>query len=260
MKRRSPVPLSEIKDTIFLLKAISIKNFFTRSILGAYRCPPARAYSAGVLLLAALMSLSLAADVFTGEAFRVDRNLLKRIEGQHGKEPVQRILAWEELIRKEKNAGDLQKIEQVNRFFNRMAFVNDIDLWGVEDYWATPIEFLVKGAGDCEDFAIAKYFTLKAMGMPEEKLNIAYVKALQYNMHHVVLLYYAKAGAEPLVLDNLTGEIALAYQRIDLMPIYSFNGTGLWLAHRRGQGKLAGASSRIIPWHELMQKMAADTF
>jgi predicted transglutaminase-like cysteine proteinase len=181
---------------------------------------------------------------------------LKKAELKYGRDARQRLLSWEDLIRKDKTSSDLQKLEKVNRFFNRMEFVNDVQLWGVKDYWATPIEFISRNAGDCEDFAIAKYFTLKAMGISEKKLNITYVKALRYNMPHMVLTYYAEPGAEPLVLDNLSDAIEMASKRNDLIPIFTFNGTGLWLAHQRGQGKLAGAGSRITPWQDLLQRMS----
>jgi len=169
---------------------------------------------------------------------------------------VNRLIQWEDLIRRDKSSTDSEKLEKVNDFFNKMEFVNDIDLWGVKDYWATPVEFICRGAGDCEDFAIAKYFTLKAMGVSESKLNITYVKAIQYNMPHMILTYYKKQGAEPLILDNLIDTIEPASKRNDLVPIFTFNGTGLWLAHQRGQGKLAGSSSRITPWNDLLQRMS----
>lgn len=210
-----------------------------------------------ILLLSIILSgLVVAQPVFNGEDFRLNRDVLKKAELKYGRDARQRLLSWEDLIRKDKTSSDLQKLEKVNRFFNRMEFVNDVQLWGVKDYWATPIEFISRNAGDCEDFAIAKYFTLKAMGISEKKLNITYVKALRYNMPHMVLTYYAETGAEPLVLDNLSDAIEMASKRNDLIPIFTFNGTGLWLAHQRGQGKLAGAGSRITPWQDLLQRMS----
>lgn len=207
-------------------------------------------------LLIFLAGLIVSGPVITGENFRLNREVLRKAEIKYGKAALDRLILWEELIRSDKKTTDLQKLDKVNRFLNGMEFVSDIDLWGVKDYWATPIQFICKNAGDCEDFAIAKYFTLKAMGVAEEKLNITYVKALQYNMHHVVLTYYSKPGAEPLILDNLIDTIDKASKRTDLVPIFTFNGTGLWLAHQRGQGKLAGASSRITPWQDLLQRMS----
>jgi predicted transglutaminase-like cysteine proteinase len=208
---------------------------------------------------AVFICLAISAPVITGTVFHFDKDFLKKAEEKCGKEGPARFTEWEDLIYKDKSTSDKEKLEKANRFFNsRIMFVNDIDLWGEKDYWATPLEFLCRKAGDCEDFAIAKYFTLIAMGVPEEKLNIAYVKALQYNIAHMVLTYYSEPGAEPLVLDNLIDSIDPASRRTDLMPVFSFNGSGLWTAKQRGQGKMAGGSDRLKPWQGLLQKMSEN--
>jgi predicted transglutaminase-like cysteine proteinase len=207
------------------------------------------------LILTIFAVLAIAGPVITRENFRVDRKILERAETKYGKAARTLLLAWEDLIRQDKSSSDLAKLEKVNQFFNRLEFVSDSVHWGEKDYWATPIELLASQGGDCEDFSIAKYFTLKAMGVAEEKLNLMYVKALQYNMHHMVMTYYSKPGAEPLVLDNLVNSIKPGSERTDLMPIFSFNGTSLWLAKQRGRGKLAGSSSRVKRWRDLLQKM-----
>jgi len=200
--------------------------------------------------------VAIASAVITGDNFKISQELLKQAEVKCGKDSVTRLLAWEDLIRRLKNGPDREKLEKVNHFFNgTIMFVSDIELWGVQDYWATPYEFLCKKAGDCEDFAIAKYFTLKAMGMPEEKLNIMYVKALQLGQAHMVLAYYSEPGAEPLILDNLIDAISPGSKRTDLLPVFGFNGGGLWMAKERGKGKLAGSSDRLKPWLNLQQKM-----
>lgn len=203
--------------------------------------------------------LIIAAPVITETAFRFDKEFLKKAEEKCGIEAPARFTAWEELIHNDNSPSDSEKLAKVNHFFNsRILFVNDIELWRVQDYWATPIEFLCKKAGDCEDFAIAKYFTLKAMGVAEEKLNIAYVKAIQYNIAHMVLTYYSEPGAEPLVLDNLIDSIDPASRRTDLMPVFSFNGSGLWTAKQRGKGKQVGGADRLKPWQGLLQKMSEN--
>jgi predicted transglutaminase-like cysteine proteinase len=211
------------------------------------------------LILAVITALMIAVPVITETLFRFDKEFLKKAEEKCGNEAPALFTAWEELIHKDKSPSDREKLKKVNDFYNsRIRFVSDIDLWGVQDYWATPIEFLCKKAGDCEDFAIAKFFTLKAMGVAEEKLNIAYVKALQYNIAHMVLTYYSEPGAEPLVLDNLIDSIEPASKRTDLMPVFSFNSAGLWTAKERGKGKLAGGSDRLKPWQGLLQKMSKN--
>jgi predicted transglutaminase-like cysteine proteinase len=213
-----------------------------------------------LLVLTVFAGLVIAAPVITETVFRFDKEFLKKAEEKCGKEAPARFTAWEELIHNDKSPSDREKLSKVNHFYNsRIRFVSDIELWGAQDYWATPIEFLCKNAGDCEDFAIAKYFTLKAMGVAEEKLNIAYVKAIQYNIAHMVLTYYSEPGAEPLVLDNLIDSIDPASRRTDLMPVFSFNGSGLWTAKQRGQGKSAGSSTdRLKPWQGLLQKMSEN--
>lgn len=210
-------------------------------------------------LLVVLLLFVAAGPVVTEDTFVLDRELVKQVERKYGKEAVGRLTAWEEIIRQSRNLPEREKLARVNHFFNsRIRFANDIDVWNVQDYWATPVEFLVRGAGDCEDFAIAKYFTLRALGVVDEKLKITYVKALQYNIHHMVLSYYSDPNAEPLVLDNLIDSIVVAGKRNDLLPIFSFNGSGLWLAKQRGQGQSAGSSSRLRLWQDLQKRMAEN--
>ena len=203
-----------------------------------------------------ILGLIVTASVFTREKFRIDPKVLQKAQDKYGQEARARLVTWEDILRND-GGSDSEKLEKINSFFNKnIFFVDDINLYGVKDYWATPVEFLSRGAGDCEDFAIAKYFSLKIMGVAEEKLRIAYVKALQQNIFHMVMLYYSTPGAEPLILDNLIDSIKPASERRDLLPIFTFNGAGLWLAHDRGQGKLAGKSSRLTAWNELLQRMA----
>ena len=106
----------------------------------------------------------------------------------------------------------------VNARLNRIRFVDDAVHWGQEDYWATPAESVASDGGDCEDFSIAKYFLLKELGVPVSRLRLVYVKAIRLNQAHMVLAYYARPDAEPLVLDNLDERVRAASQRTDLVP------------------------------------------
>jgi len=170
----------------------------------------------------------------------------------------QRIQAWEAQIKASTDSSEKDKLNEVNRFFNRqIRFVDDIQLWKQNDYWATPIEMLVKGAGDCEDYSIAKYFTLRRLGIPSDKLRITYVKALNYNQAHMVLTYYASPGAEPLVLDNLINEIKPASQRKDLLPVYAFNAEGLYLP---GSNSKKSDSKKLSRWQDILKKMRTEGF
>ena len=141
-----------------------------------------------------------------------------------------RLSSWQNLLQQPGNPNELATLEKVNRFINRsVVHAEDREIWGETDYWATPLETLSRGRGDCEDFAIAKYFSLVRMGIPSAKLRLTFVKALQRQQAHMVLAYYANPSAEPLILDNLQQQISPASQRRDLLPVYAFNNHGIFL-------------------------------
>jgi len=167
----------------------------------------------------------------------------------------QRVMTWYQLINVYRDAHPYEKLVRVNNFFNRLAFVNDADLWGMEDYWATPVQMLVSNGGDCEDFSIAKYFTLRKMGIAEDKLRLTYVKALELDQAHMVLTYYPSEHSEPLILDNLNNRITPSSQRTDLKPVYSFNGEGLWLARHSGKDERVGGAARLSRWQEVVARI-----
>ena len=210
------------------------------------------------ILSALLLAALVAAPVYTGEQLVLPERTLERAEQQYGPGPRKRLLAWQELLRSDRTDNDRAKIERVNRFFNRLNFVDDALHWHKADYWATPVEFLASEGGDCEDFAIAKYFTLLDLGIDEHKLTLTYVKALKLNQAHMVLTYYPSPRAEPLVLDNLVEAILPSSERTDLLPVYSLNGSGLWLARQRGRGKMVGDSSRLQRWQEMLTRMTKE--
>nr|WP_097164839.1 transglutaminase-like cysteine peptidase [Enterobacter sp. CC120223-11] len=173
----------------------------------------------------------------------------------------QNIDAWAALVQQHAQDDIRQKLAQANQFFNaRIRFRDDKVVWQQHDYWATPVELLRKGAGDCEDFALAKYFTLRAMGVPVEQLRMTYVKSLTLNQAHMVLTWYATPDAVPLVLDNLQNAIVPATQRQDLLPVYSFNGQGLWLARPAGTSKRINDSKKLSRWQDLLARMRAEGF
>lgn len=187
--------------------------------------------------------------------------MLNKIEEKHGVSTRQRFVDWQNLIEQGKTAPELEKLRLTNDFFNQTSlFVDDNVLWKTQDYWATPFEFLIKGAGDCEDFSIAKYFTLLEMGVADEKLRVTYVKAIELNQAHMVLTYLESPQSVPLVLDNLRAEINLAIERTDLEPVYSFNGSGLWQAKIKGSGRQVGSAKNLNPWQDLKRRMLANDF
>ena len=205
------------------------------------------------LLLCAFIGISESKSVFT-----ISKETLQSVREQYGENAHKRLLVWQRLIREDASITDLEKLEKVNDFFNQMRFISDKKHWGKSDYWTTPVEFLATNHGDCEDFSLAKYFTLKAIGVPEHKLNMTYVKALRYNQAHMVVTYYGKPSAIPLVLDNIDKKIKPATKRSDLVPVFSFNGSGLWIAKARGKGKqVKGGNEKLKSWNNLLSRLPA---
>ncbi|MFG6415320.1 transglutaminase-like cysteine peptidase [Roseateles sp. DC23W] len=154
-----------------------------------------------------------------------------------------------------------QRLRDINDFFNRrLAFRDDAVTWGLPDYWASPLESLERRAGDCEDYAIAKYFSLVASGVPAARLRMVYVRARMdgRSLAHMVLAYHAQPDAEPLILDNLRTEVLPASQRPDLTPVFSFNTDGLW----QGVGQVTQGDPlvRLSLWREVVAKVRAEGF
>jgi predicted transglutaminase-like cysteine proteinase len=167
---------------------------------------------------------------------------------------------WGQLIREQRTAPIPQKVKSVNDFFNTFEFVEDRYLWGREDYWATLFETLAQSGGDCEDIAVAKYFTLSRLDIPEDRLRITYVVSLQTKKPHMVLTCDCASPSDPLVLDMVNPEVLPISRRSDLVPVYSFNRFGYWLARQEKgwQGAFLGRASKLSMWQDLLERM--DTF
>ncbi|WP_282175720.1 transglutaminase-like cysteine peptidase [Vibrio nereis] len=200
-------------------------------------------YLLAVLLLFAGSTASLALNT-------QEQRWIDAVRQTYGDRAGRRVETWRQKMSDYASLNDREKLTRVNDFFNQLYFVDDDQLWGQKDYWATPLEFLGSNAGDCEDFTIAKYFSLLELGVSDKKLRLVYVKAIDLNQFHMVLAYYSTPSSEPILLDNINPEIKLASQRRDLLPIYSFNGQNLWLMKSK-QGQLAGKSSRLSLWNDL---------
>lgn len=193
--------------------------------------------------------------------------LLASLTQRWGGTATTKFNAWRTMVAGSAMASDNDRIKRANDFLNRqMQFGDDSAIWGQVDYWATPMESLGKGAGDCEDFAIAKYFTLKEMGVASEKLRLIYVRARTgssdsvQSQAHMVLAYYAQPDAEPLVLDNLVSEIRPASRRPDLVPVFSFNSEGVYTGTQGKEGSVPVGVGRLSRWEDLLKRARLEGF
>ena len=188
--------------------------------------------------------------------FFISEVMIEKIEREYGIFAKRRSVALLEMMNVARLLSEKEKLEKVNDFFNATPYFTDQEIWGVSDYWETRLEFIGKDKGDCEDFVIAKYFTLKELGVPTTKLYTTYVKSTKFQVAHMVLTYYEKPNAVPLVLDNYNYKILPASLREDLIPVYSFSGDDLFYAKQVQLGKmLPAATKQKRAWDELSIKL-----
>ena len=153
----------------------------------------------------------------------LDNTNYEYIKNKYGTNAVKRVKLWNKMIESSKNESILNKIKNVNDFFNKFTYKEDLIHWRKKDYWATPFEFMVTGAGDSQDYAIAKYYSLIKLGIPKNKLKILQVEykgTKPFKNHHVVLNYFHNLNSEAIVLDNIEGELKLTSKRPDLRYNY----------------------------------------
>lgn len=210
-------------------------------------------------MLALLVCIAAASEL--GFSRRVGPGLIAAHVARFGAEARPRLDGWVRYAaqaarerKAEAMADPLARVQQLNTFVNRVRFVSDLEHWGAEDYWATPSETYASGAGDCEDYSIAKYFLLKELGEPVSRLRITYVRASSIGQAHMVLAYYPRPESEPLILDNLQDQVKPASARPDLEPVYSFNDEDLVLAR---SGRRA-SPLQVRAWRELVARLEAE--
>lgn len=188
------------------------------------------------------------------------RRSMREAHGEHG---LAILEEWLNLLDRLDDSDSDTRLRAVNDFFNRrVRWLDDIDIWNQKDYWATPLETLARGEGDCEDYTIGKYATLRQLGVAERRLRLIYVRARlgrsQTTQAHMVLGYYATPGGEPLILDNMQPSIVPAGQRTDLDPLFSFNGNGLWT--RGSSQSRADPVDRLSRWRNVIDRMRQQGF
>lgn len=133
---------------------------------------------------------------------------------------------WETLLRRLANKPLPEKIEAVNRFFNAIAYVSDEDNFGINDYWQTPYEMMANG-GDCEDYAIAKYISLKRLGVPETAMRIVVVKDMNLD-GSVHAMLEVKFENKAYILDNQAKTVLPLARVFHYEPIFAINESKWW--------------------------------
>lgn len=188
------------------------------------------------IILTVLVVTALFAETTT--RFFVPEKLLNTYEKKYGGQAVRRLDSLLAMMEEQGGLPEDQIVINVNNFYNQLEYRSDRKTWNKSDYWASRLEFLGRGQGDCEDFAVAKFLTMIQLGVPAEKIFLTYVHAKGFSEPaHLVATYYKKPGTVPFVLDNYIKKILPATQRSDLVPVYSFTARDLYIQKQHGLGK-----------------------
>ena len=211
---------------------------------------------AGLLAVVAIAGVAL-------DSARLRDQLTTRFDATH----VELLDGWLATVAEAHGLGETAKLKRINDFVNRhIAFEDDRSVWDQSDYWATPLETIGQGRGDCEDFAIIKYVSLRRAGITNDKLRLIYVKATlktpdgPIQVAHMVLAYYATPNAEPLLLDNLDATIRPASKRPDLKPVFSFNSTGIFAGISGKDKATGGGIGRLSRWEDVLRRISAEGY
>ena len=201
-----------------------------------------------------ILVLLLQADEADADRSYVEEALLDRITIKYKQQAQKRFVNLQRTLERVKNADEIIKLSAVNRFYNSVPYGSDTEVYGVENYWATPWEFLGRNRGDCEDYVIAKYYALLYLGVDSGKLFFTYVRSKNSTVPHMVLTYFKTPRSEPLVLDSNSERVIPASQRTDLTPIYYFNGNTLYKARNDTIGHKVDHRSHK-QWEMLQENM-----
>jgi len=201
-------------------------------------------------------------------AIAVDTTQLRQLlTARFGPERVDLLNDWLKTATDAKALGEPEKLKRINDFVNQsIIFEDDRSVWDQSDYWATPLETIGQGRGDCEDFAIIKYVSLRRAGIASDKLRLIYVKARidapdgPIQVAHMVLAYYASPNAEPVLLDNLQPRILPASKRLDLKPVFSFNSAGIFAGVSGKEKASAGGIGRLSRWEDVLRRILAEGY
>jgi predicted transglutaminase-like cysteine proteinase len=195
---------------------------------------------------------------FPAFAFDLPNQAIQYAKENYGTDAVSRLIAWRDLINSNKKNTELEKLRVVTDFFNAIPYQSDQEVWNKPNFWANPLELIGKNAGDCEDYAIAKYLTLKAMGVPSNKMRIVYVVSNQLKRPHMILAYYETSNSQPLILDSMTLKILYASERPDLRPVYMFSENAIWVTQDKTPPKEIIAGVQIQGWKQLITRMQQE--
>lgn len=148
------------------------------------------------------------------------------------------------------------KLKAINNYINTINSLDDNPYDAMVDIWSTRAEFLAKGGGDCEDYSIAKYYSLKDLGTSHNDMCLIVVKEKYSGFDHMVLGVWTKANRPPLVLDNLSFKVLPLDKRVDLAPSYCMNENGYFKIDKNGNK--TKANIQFSAYEAVLKKLSQE--
>ncbi|AFS36470.1 transglutaminase-like cysteine peptidase [Alteromonas macleodii] len=209
----------------------------------------------------ALVALLLAGQQMKDQYVIEFPKLEQEVKNKFGADKASHVAALEAALHALESKGVKDQLLGVNAFFDEhIQYATDDIVFKEKDYWATPSELFGHSRGDCEDYAIAKYVALLHLGIDSSKLRLIYVKAKigrsRVTQAHMVLGYYDSPSSDPLVLDSLVSNVLPGSQRTDLIPVFSFNDSGIWQPGKTSQ--VSSSTSRLSRWRDVIERMKQE--
>lgn len=209
----------------------------------------------------ALVALLLAGQQLRDHYVIEFPKLEQEVKNNFGADKALHVSALETKLHDLENKAVKEQLIGVNAFFDEhIQYATDDIVFKQKDYWATPSELFGHSRGDCEDYAIAKYVALLHLGIDSSKLRLIYVKAKigrsRVTQAHMVLGYYDSPSSDPLVLDSLVSNVLPGSQRTDLVPVFSFNDSGIWQPGKTAQ--VSSSTSRLSRWRDVIERMKQE--
>jgi len=217
-----------------------------------------------VLLL--LLLLASPALLPAGDFQPWSEEVFVQINKEYGQQAEKRLRYLHDLVVQNQDKPVLEKLRLVNDTMNQLPWIADKEHWEKADYWATPMETIATFGGDCEDIAIAKWMMLWHLGIPNEKLRLAYVKVRESGENHMILAYVDRIDLprekrldSTWILDNLDTRLLKATERNDLLAIFSTDKDGNMVVFKNSGGELSILSvrekTRMQKLEEVRQKI-----
>ena len=202
-------------------------------MFGRFR--PVAYISTGAFVSIFLLAVIGASNALAAPAFAPDYKAIpasfeaqpqwKRIMASATTRSATAAAPWRDLVAGLAGEHPLRQLDAVNRYFNRIPYAEDTDIYGVKDFWATPEEFVRRNVGDCEDYSIAKYTALRAMGWSADSLRVVVIRDHKYNVNHAALA--AELDGQWYYLDNRASRLLKPAEVPFYQPVYALNEKGL---------------------------------